>query len=89
MKTEVQIQADGDETRKLPIIYDDLVWVQCKGYRCLGRPCATFGQKIRQYKLKLRKTRKQLAAELGISIKTLWARETDRWLPTTVFPKIG
>jgi hypothetical protein len=36
MKTKVQIQADGDETRKQPTTYVDLVWVQCKGYRCLA-----------------------------------------------------
>jgi hypothetical protein len=29
------------------------------------------GHKIKQYRLKLRKTRKQLASELGVSIKTL------------------
>ncbi len=42
----------------------------------------TFGQKIKQHRLKLRKTRKQLAAEWGISVKTLWGWETDRWQPT-------
>ena len=36
MKTKVQIQADGDETRQPPTTYYDLVWVQCKGYRCLA-----------------------------------------------------
>ena len=30
----------------------------------------------------MRKSRKQLAAELGISQKTLWGWETDRWEPT-------
>jgi DNA-binding XRE family transcriptional regulator len=49
----------------------------------------TLGQKIKQYRLKLRKTRKQLALELGVSVKTLWGWETDRWQPTTAFPKSG
>jgi DNA-binding XRE family transcriptional regulator len=42
------------------------------------------GQKIKQHRLKLRKTRKQLALELGISQKTLWGWETDRWQPSTL-----
>jgi hypothetical protein len=36
MKIKAQIHADGNETRKQPITYNDLVWVQCKGYRCLA-----------------------------------------------------
>lgn len=32
----------------------------------------TFGQKMMRNRLKLRKTRKQLAAELEVSVKTLW-----------------
>jgi transcriptional regulator with XRE-family HTH domain len=43
---------------------------------------ATIGQKIKQLRLKLKKTRKQLAKELGISVKTLWAWETGRRVPT-------
>src|ERR1035437_2989958 len=43
---------------------------------------AILGQKIKQYRLKLRKTRKQLALKVGISVKTLWGWETDRWQPT-------
>jgi transcriptional regulator with XRE-family HTH domain len=43
---------------------------------------ATMGQKIKQRRLKLKKTRRQLASELGISVKTLWGWETDRWQPT-------
>jgi len=39
---------------------------------------ATLGQKLKQCRLKLRKTRKQMALELGISVKTLWSWETDR-----------
>ena len=44
----------------------------------------TLGQKIKQHRLKLRKTRKQMASELGVSVKTLWGWETDRWQPTAV-----
>jgi transcriptional regulator with XRE-family HTH domain len=39
----------------------------------------TLGQMIKQHRLKLRKTRKQLASELGVSVKTLWGWETNRW----------
>jgi DNA-binding XRE family transcriptional regulator len=49
----------------------------------------TLGQKMKQNRLKLRKTRKQMALELGVSVKTLWGWETDRWQPTTIVPKIG
>jgi len=42
----------------------------------------TTGEKIKQRRLKLKKTRKQLASELGISVKTLWGWETDRWQPS-------
>ena len=40
------------------------------------------GQKIRHFRLKSRKTRKQFAKELGVSIKTLWGWETNRWEPS-------
>jgi len=30
----------------------------------------------------MKKTRKQMASEMGISVKTLWGWETDRWQPT-------
>jgi transcriptional regulator with XRE-family HTH domain len=43
----------------------------------------SFGQRIKQCRLKLQKTRKELASELGISVKTLWGWETDRRQPTT------
>jgi DNA-binding XRE family transcriptional regulator len=49
----------------------------------------TLGQKMKQNRLKLRKTRKQMALELGVSVKTLWGWETDRWLPTNALFKIG
>jgi len=42
----------------------------------------SIGQKILQFRLKSRKTRLQLAAEWGISPKTLWGWETERWEPT-------
>jgi hypothetical protein len=42
----------------------------------------TIGQKMEQNRLKLRKTRKQMALELRVSPKTLWGWETDRWQPT-------
>ena len=42
----------------------------------------TTGEKITQRRLKLKKTRRQLALELGISVKTLWGWETDRWQPS-------
>ena len=47
----------------------------------------SLGQKMMQNRLKMRKTRKQMAAELGVSVKTLWGWETDRWQPTSAFPK--
>jgi len=49
----------------------------------------TLDQKIKQSRLKLRKTRKQTALELGVSVKTPWGWETGRWKPTTTFTKIG
>ncbi len=53
----------------------------CVDFLSLSAP-VTIGRKIRQGRLKLKKTRKQLASELGISVKTLWGWETDRWEPT-------
>src|ERR1017187_8924475 len=47
----------------------------------------TTGEKIKQLRLKLRKTRLQLAAEWGISPKTLWGWETDRWQPSALCQK--
>ncbi|MDR3411943.1 MAG: helix-turn-helix transcriptional regulator [Formivibrio sp.] len=48
---------------------------------------ATIGQKITAFRLKSRKTRKQLAAEWGISVKTLWGWETDRRQPSAMCPE--
>lgn len=42
----------------------------------------SIGQKIRRFRLKSRKSRKQFASELGVSIKTLWGWETNRWQPS-------
>jgi transcriptional regulator with XRE-family HTH domain len=42
----------------------------------------TIGQNIKIRRFKLKKTRKQLALELGISVKTLWGWETNRREPT-------
>jgi len=42
----------------------------------------SIGQKIKEFRLKSRKTRKQMASELGVSIKTLWGWETNRWQPS-------
>jgi transcriptional regulator with XRE-family HTH domain len=42
----------------------------------------TLGQKMMQQRLKKRKTRKQMAEDLGVSVKTLWGWETDRWQPS-------
>jgi len=42
----------------------------CVAFLSLDAP-VTIGQKIKQFRLKSRKTRKQLALELGISVKTL------------------
>jgi DNA-binding XRE family transcriptional regulator len=44
----------------------------------------TMGQKIKLHRLKMRKSRKQFASELGVSQKTLWGWETDRWQPSTL-----
>jgi transcriptional regulator with XRE-family HTH domain len=40
------------------------------------------GQKIKQHRLKLKKSRKQFASELGVSQKTLWGWETNQWQPS-------
>jgi transcriptional regulator with XRE-family HTH domain len=48
---------------------------------------ATIGQKIKKFRLKSRKTRRQLAAEWGISMKTLWGWETNRTEPNALCRK--
>jgi len=53
----------------------------CVAFLASDAPFST-GEKITQRRLKLKKTRRQLASELGISVKTLWGWETDRWEPT-------
>jgi DNA-binding XRE family transcriptional regulator len=47
----------------------------------------SFGQQIRKRRMELKKTRKQLAQELGVSVKTLWSWETDRCQPGIPHPK--
>jgi DNA-binding XRE family transcriptional regulator len=42
----------------------------------------TVGQKIKDFRLKSRKTRRQLAVEWGISPKTLWGWEANRRQPS-------
>jgi DNA-binding XRE family transcriptional regulator len=61
----------------------------CVAFFSTDAPVTT-GQKIKQHRLKLRKSRKQFALELGVSQKTLWGWETDRWQPSAVLrEKIG
>ena len=47
----------------------------------------SIGQKIRLFRLKNRKSRKKFASELGVSPKTLWGWETDRWLPSDLLKR--
>lgn len=46
-----------------------------------SKPAATMGQKLLKFRLEMRKTRKQLATELGIDRKTLWNWESGRRMP--------
>jgi DNA-binding transcriptional regulator YiaG len=55
-------------------------------FLCPDAP-VSLAQKIRHFRLKSRKTRKQFAAELGVSVKTLWGWETARWLPSDLLEK--
>jgi transcriptional regulator with XRE-family HTH domain len=50
----------------------------------LAANSASLGSRIRARRLELRKTRKECAKELGVSVKTLWGWETDRWQPTAL-----
>jgi transcriptional regulator with XRE-family HTH domain len=59
---------------------------QCVAFLSPQAPVTT-GEKITQRRLKLKKTRRQLASELGVSVKTLWGWETDRWQPSALFQK--
>jgi DNA-binding XRE family transcriptional regulator len=58
----------------------------CVAFLAQDAPVTT-GEKIKQLRLKLRKTRLQLAAAWGISPKTLWGWETDRWQPSALCQK--
>jgi transcriptional regulator with XRE-family HTH domain len=46
-----------------------------------SEPSADIGQRIKKRRLELKKTRKQMAKELGISVKSLWGWETERHQP--------
>src|ERR1017187_633986 len=48
---------------------------------------ASTDQKIKEFRLESRKTRKQLAVEWGVSVKTLWGWETDRRQPSALCRK--
>jgi transcriptional regulator with XRE-family HTH domain len=58
----------------------------CVAYFSPDTPLS-IGQKIRNFRLKSRKTRQQLAAEWGISPKTLWGWETGRREPGPLLKK--
>jgi len=42
---------------------------------------STIGQKLTKFRMEMRKTRGQLATQLGISVKTIWNWETDKRKP--------
>jgi len=46
-------------------------------------PSADIGQRMKKRRLELKKTRKQMARELGIAVKTLWSWETNRHQPSS------
>jgi DNA-binding XRE family transcriptional regulator len=52
--------------------------------RCLTRFNRQHWAKDKAISAKCRKTRKQLALELGVSLKTLWGWETNRWQPSAL-----
>ncbi len=60
-----------------------------KGNETLGvaflssAPSADIGQRIKKRRLELKKTRKQMAKEMGISVKTLWGWETGSHRPSS------
>lgn len=51
-----------------------------------GRP-TSLGQQIIQLRLERKINRKELAQELGISVKTLWGWEIDRHAPSTLLKR--
>jgi DNA-binding XRE family transcriptional regulator len=55
-------------------------------FLCPDAP-VSLGQKLRHFRLKSRKTRKKLASELSVSIKTLLGWETDRWQPSILLKR--
>jgi transcriptional regulator with XRE-family HTH domain len=48
---------------------------------CDTETTTTLGRQIGRRRMELKKTRKQCAKELGVSVKTLWGWETGSWLP--------
>lgn len=73
--------------------FSDPALGRCKGnesksvaFLSTGVP-PTLGQRIIAMRYEMRKTRKQLAAELGVNPKTLWAWEKDRWRPSSKIMK--
>jgi DNA-binding XRE family transcriptional regulator len=48
---------------------------------CDSETAANIGQRIRNRRIELKKTRKQCAKELGVSVKTLWGWETGQYQP--------
>ena len=53
----------------------------------LKSPPRSFGGRLLRRRLKMKKTRKQCAQELGISVKTLWNWEMNRRRPSELFQK--
>jgi len=51
-----------------------------------GEPLS-FGQQIKKRRIELKKARKKLAQDLGVSVKTLWGWETGRCQPAAVHHK--
>jgi transcriptional regulator with XRE-family HTH domain len=54
---------------------------------CDSKSPANMGERIRSRRLELKKTRKQCAKELGVSVKTLWGWETGRRQPSVTLRK--
>jgi DNA-binding transcriptional regulator YiaG len=48
----------------------------------------TLGKRIKECRFKLKKTRRKMAKELGVSVKILWGWETERWEPNAEGQKL-
>ena len=55
---------------------------ETSGVAFLSSDPSDISQQVKKRRLELKKTRKQMAKELGISVKTLWGWETKRHQPT-------